>query len=280
MNITANTRPLGLLGYPVTHSKSPQILNEVCRILGIPATYMAYSVCPDHLKEAVNGMRVLNFIGFNVTIPHKVAIIPYLDELDETAEEIGAVNTVLNKDGKLIGYNTDGVGYLRSLQEETAFSLKNKIVTILGAGGAARAVSITLAKAGAAKVFIANRTQSKAEELANVLGTFTSASAVALLQAHEKIAESHLLVNTTSIGMSPHTEVMPVPADYLHPKLLVSDLIYRPEETKLLLSAKQIGARTHGGLGMLLHQAAVAVEHWFNETAPILQMRAILENED
>lgn len=280
MNITASTRPLGLLGYPVSHSKSPQMLNKVCEVLGIPAMYLAYTVAPEELGHAVRGMKALGFIGFNVTIPHKVAIIPFLDELDETAKEIGAVNTVVNKDGKLIGYNTDGVGYLRSLEEETAFSLQDKTVTILGAGGAARAVSITLAKAGVKQMFIANRTVEKAEELANVIETFTSASAVSLPLSHEKIAESHLLVNTTSIGMSPHMEDMPVPADFLHRKLLVSDLIYRPKETRLLQTAKQIGAQTHGGLGMLLHQAAVAVEHWFEKTAPVAQMRVILEKED
>jgi shikimate dehydrogenase len=280
VKITAYTRSLGLLGYPVTHSKSPEMLNEVCNILGIPATYLAYGVKPEDMAEAVKGMRALNFIGFNVTIPHKVAIIPYLDELDETAKEIGAVNTVVNRDGRLIGYNTDGVGYLRSLQEETAFSLQDKTVTILGAGGAARAVSITLAKAGVTEMFVANRTLEKAEELANVLRTFTSAKAVPIQEAQKKIAKSNLLVNTTSIGMSPDTHQTPVPAGFLHAELLVSDLIYRPKETKLLQTAKKIGAKTHGGLGMLLHQAAVAAEHWFGETAPVTQMRAILENED
>ncbi|MCH5583786.1 shikimate dehydrogenase [Shimazuella sp. AN120528] len=279
MNITAHTRPLGLIGYPVTHSKSPEMLNEVCRILGIPAAYLAYPVKPGDLEEAVKGMRALNFIGFNVTIPHKVAIMPYLDELDDTAKEIGAVNTVVNKDGKLIGYNTDGVGYLRSLQEETAVSLQDKTVTILGAGGAARAVSITLAKAGVKEIFIANRTQQKAEKLAESLCIFTRARSVSLSEAQGVIAKSDLLVNTTSIGMSPHTDQTPISADFLHAGLLVSDLIYRPKDTKLLTSAKQMGAQTHGGLGMLLYQAAVAVEHWFGKPAPVAQMRAILEKE-
>jgi shikimate dehydrogenase len=280
MKITAYTHPFGLIGYPVTHSKSPEMLNEVCKILDIPATYLAYSVKPENLAEAVAGMRALNFIGFNVTIPHKVAIIPYLDQLDETAQEIGAVNTVVNQEGRLIGYNTDGVGYLRSLQEETAFTLKNKTVTIIGAGGAARAVSITLAKAGVKEIFVANRTLTRAEELVKALCVFTNAEAVPLQSVQNKITISDLLINTTSIGMSPHTDQTPIPADFLHRNLLVSDLIYRPKDTKLLQAAKKIGATTHGGLGMLLHQAAVALEHWFEKTAPIAQMRAILEKED
>ncbi|WP_028776310.1 shikimate dehydrogenase [Shimazuella kribbensis] len=280
MKLTATTRPLGLIGHPVSHSKSPEMLNEVCKILGIPAVYLAYAVEPNQLEEAVRGMKALGFIGFNVTIPHKVAIIPFLDELDDTAAEIGAVNTVVNQDGKLIGYNTDGVGYLRSLTEETAFSLRDKTVTILGAGGAARAVSITLAKAGVKELFIANRTVEKAEQLSEVVTKWTRASGVSLHESNEEIAKSHLLVNTTSIGMTPSEEHSPIPLEYLHPALLVSDLIYRPKETKLLQRAASIGASTHGGLGMLLYQAAVAVEHWFGQKAPIAQMRTILENGD
>jgi shikimate dehydrogenase len=280
MKITAHTQALGLLGNPVSHSKSPQMLNKVWEILGIPAVYLAYDVQPEQLETAVKGMRALGFVGWNVTIPHKVAIIPYLDKLDATAEEIGAVNTVVQREGQLIGYNTDGVGYLRSLQEDTAFSVEGKTVTILGAGGAARAVCITLAKAGAKEIVIANRTVEKAEALAKVVNTWTKASAVSIYTVADSIARSQLLVNTTSIGMSPHTGVSPVSADVLHPDLLVSDLIYRPKATQLLQDAIAVGAKAHGGLGMLLHQAAVAVEHWYGQQAPIPQMRAILENED
>jgi shikimate dehydrogenase len=280
MKITAYTRPLGLIGHPVSHSKSPEMLNEACRVLGIPAVYLAYAVDPSQLEQAVRGMKAMNFIGFNVTIPHKVAIIPFLEELDDTAAEIGAVNTVVNRDGKLIGYNTDGIGYLRSLTEETAFALHDKTVTVLGAGGAARAVSITLAKAGVKELIIANRTLEKAEQLAEVVNRWTTASGVSLQESSDAIDKSHLLVNTTSIGMSPSQEQSPIPSAYLHPTLLVSDLVYRPRETKLLQMATSIGASTHGGLGMLLYQAAVAFEHWFLQSAPVSKMRTILENGD
>jgi shikimate dehydrogenase len=280
MKITAYTRPLGLIGSPVTHSKSPQMLNKVCEILDIPATYLAYAVEPARLQEAVMGMKALGFIGFNVTIPHKVAIIPFLDELDDTAKEIGAVNTVVNDNGRLVGFNTDGVGYLRSLQEETSFSIEDKSITIIGAGGAARAVSITLAKSGAKEIIIANRTLEKAAELADIANKWTKATAVPLEAIKPSIAGSQLLVNTTSIGMSPNIDESPILMNFLHRDLLVSDLIYRPRETKLLQYAKSVGALTHGGLGMLLYQAAVAVEHWFNQSPPVNQMRAILENED
>jgi shikimate dehydrogenase len=279
MKITATTRPLGLLGYPVAHSKSPQMLNRVCELLNIPAVYLAYAVEPEQLSQAVAGMRAMGFIGFNVTIPHKVAIIPLLDELDETALEIGAVNTVVQRDGKLIGYNTDGIGYLRSLQTETNVDLTGKTVTLLGAGGAARAVATTLAKAGVEKIVIANRTIVKAEELALMVSRWTSTEAVALENVADAVARSQLLVNTTSLGMAPNVDASPIPIEWLHSKLLVSDLIYRPRETKLLQAANSIGAQTHGGLGMLLHQAAVAVEHWFDQAAPLTEMWEILERE-
>lgn len=280
MEITAHTRALGLLGYPVTHSKSPEMLNEVCRILEIPAVYLAFQVEPSQLKEAVAGLRSLHFIGFNVTIPHKVAIIPYLDELDDTAQEIGAVNTVVNRNGKWIGYNTDGVGYLRSLQEEYELPLDQQTVTILGAGGAARAVSITLAKAGVKEIIIANRTLENANSLAKVVGNWTTTSTVSLTDAGQSINRSSLLINTTSIGMTPNVEGVPIPRAYLHKNLIVSDLVYRPRITSLLAAADKIGAKTHTGLGMLLHQAAVAVELWFGKKAPTGAMRAILEKED
>lgn len=279
MNITATTRPLGLLGYPVAHSKSPQMLNRVCEILNIPAVYLAYAVAPEQLPQAVAGMRAMGFIGFNVTIPHKVAIIDLLDELDETALEIGAVNTVVQRDGKLIGYNTDGIGYLRSLQEETNVDLTGKTVTLLGAGGAARAVATTLAKAGIAKLVIANRTVSKAEELAAMTSKWTTTEAIGMENIADTICHTQLLVNTTSLGMSPNIDASPIATELLHSKLLVSDLIYRPRETKLLQAASAVGAQTHGGLGMLLHQAAVAVEHWFDQAAPLKEMWEILERE-
>ncbi len=280
MNITAHTRALGLLGYPVTHSKSPEMLNEVCRLLGVPAVYLAYPVEPAQLKEAITGLRALQFIGFNVTIPHKVAIIPYLDEIDDTAREIGAVNTVVNRGGKLVGYNTDGIGYLRSLQEEHQINMEEQTVTILGAGGAARAVAATLAKAGVKEIIIANRTVERADELAQVVRQWTKVSTVSINDAGKSIARSGLVINTTSVGMVPFVEEIPVPEGYLHRELIVSDLVYRPRVTKLLAAANQVGAKTHTGLGMLLHQAAVAVELWLDKTAPITEMRAILEKED
>jgi shikimate dehydrogenase len=280
MNITADTRTLGLLGCPVSHSKSPEMINEACQRLDVPAVYLAYQVEPELLEKTIAGLRALGFMGFNVTIPHKIAIIPYLDEIDHTAREIGAVNTVVHQDGRLIGYNTDGIGYLRSLQEEQKIVMEEQTVTILGAGGAARAVSIILAKAGVKEIIIANRTVEKAEELAQVARQWTEVSAVPISDSKANIARSTLLINTTSVGMIPHVEETPIPVDYLHPKLIVSDLVYRPRETKFLEAAQQIGAKTHNGLGMLLHQAAVAVELWFDRPAPIAQMRAILEKED
>jgi shikimate dehydrogenase len=206
-----------------------------------------------------------------------VAIIEELDELDATAREIGAVNTVVNRGGRWIGYNTDGPGYLRSLREEVAPRFAEKEVILLGAGGAARAVGYALATAGARKITIANRTLEKAEALKRHLARFVEVDAIALDQAEEAVKRATLVVNTTSVGMYPHTEQMPIPGAWLHDGHIVSDLVYHPPETSLLREAKQKGARIHTGLGMLVHQAAIALELWLNEKAPVEWMKQVLE---
>lgn len=268
---------LGLLGDPVSHSKSPDMMNAALVEMGKPYVYLAFQVNPSGLKEVVQGFKALKVQGYNVTIPHKVAIMDYLDGLDETAREIGAVNTVVKQGDKWIGYNTDGQGYLRSLKEQHRLDLAEQRVAILGAGGAARAVGYTLAKAGVSSMVIANRTAQKAEELARHLSRFTETKAVAMADCQADVEQATLVINTTSVGMVPETEATPIPTEWLSSNQLVSDLVYHPRMTALLRAAAAKGATVHTGEGMLLHQAASALELWLGAPAPIRVMRESLE---
>ncbi|HEY8342982.1 MAG TPA: shikimate dehydrogenase [Calditerricola sp.] len=274
MTITAETRLVGLFGYPVGHSLSPAMHNAAFAALGLNLRYVAFPVPPEHLADAVRALRALSFRGVNVTIPHKVAIVPFLDALDEEARAIGAVNTVIvEADGRLVGTNTDGRGYVRSLLEETGVDLAAQRVLILGAGGAARAVAISLARCGAPRIAIANRTPEKAAELAAHVASYADAWAVPPERLADAVREATLLVNTTSVGMVPHADETPLPPEWLHDGLVVSDLVYRPLKTRLLREAEARGLVTHGGLGMLIHQGALAFERWTGRSAPVALMR-------
>ncbi|UWE02885.1 shikimate dehydrogenase [Laceyella sacchari] len=275
--IDSHTGLLGLLGDPVSHSKSPVMMNAALAELNAPYVYLAFRVSPSALEEAVRGLRALDVKGWNVTIPHKVAIMEHLDGLDDTAREIGAVNTVVKREGKWIGYNTDGAGYLRSLQEQISFEPAEQRVVLLGAGGAARAVGYALAAAGVSSITVANRTVAKAEELAHHLSRYTQTKAVAVNDSRKEIEAATLIINTTSVGMVPRTEEMPIPGEWLNAHHLVSDLVYHPRMTALLQAAKAKGAIIHTGEGMLLHQAALALELWLGKKAPVEVMRKVLE---
>ncbi|GGE14186.1 shikimate dehydrogenase (NADP(+)) [Marinithermofilum abyssi] len=277
MKVNSLTEKTGLLGHPVGHSKSPDMHNEAFALTGFNMVYLAYDVSPEKLPQAVEGMRALGFRGWNVTIPHKVAIMELLDELDDSAKEIGAVNTVVNKESRLIGYNTDGTGYLRSLQEETAMQLTGKRVVLVGAGGAARAVGYALATAGVREITVTNRTTAKAEALASRLSRWVPTRVITAEELQTALQDAALLVQTTSVGMHPDADVSPVNPDWLHSGLVVSDLIYHPRKTKLLQEAEKQGACIHGGAGMLVHQAALAFELWTGHPAPVKKMREVLE---
>jgi shikimate dehydrogenase len=277
MHIDGTTGVVALLGHPVAHSKSPEMMNRAFQAAGLPYLYAAFDVAPEALGDAVRGLRALGVRGWNVTIPHKVAIMEWLDEVDETAQAIGAVNTVVNDNGRLVGYNTDGAGYLRSLREETGLDVTAQHVLIIGAGGAARAVGHALATAGVRHITVANRTTEKAEELAAHLGQWTATDVVGLADINRVLEETTLLVQSTSVGMYPHVDEIPIAPSGLHDRLIVSDLIYRPKWTRLLQEAKKRGARVHSGLGMLLYQAVLAFEHWTGRPAPVENMREVLE---
>lgn len=266
--ITSKTKLVGLFGHPVGHSQSPIMHNAAFREKQLNYVYAAFDISSENLEEAVAGIRGLGLRGVNVTIPHKVTIMPLLDEIDPLANSIGAVNTVVNENGRLIGYNTDGSGYVRSLVEETGIDLTNQIVTMLGAGGAARAVAFTLAERGVKEIRIINRSREKAQRLAESLATRVHVEAMDTAEAQQAIADATLLINTTSIGMYPNIDEMPVNAEYLHKGLVVSDLIYNPLETKLLEKARELGTKTHSGIGMFVNQGALAFELWTGEAAP------------
>lgn len=265
---------VGLIGYPLGHSISPAMHNAAFQKLGLDFEYELFEVDPEGLSDAVNGMRALHIAGFNVTVPHKENIVTLLDEVTKLPHLIGAVNTVLNQEGKLVGYNTDGPGFIESLKEDAGFSPQNKNIVVLGAGGAGRAISIMLAEANAKSVTIADVLEDKAKELANYAGSLfdTKFQAVEANSSElgKAISSADLLVNSTPIGMHPKADKSPLSENIvLHPKLLVYDLVYNPSETKLLKAAKAAGCKTCGGLGMLVRQGALAFSIWTGEEAPL-----------
>jgi shikimate dehydrogenase len=245
--------------------------------LGLNAAYAAFHIDAGQVKAAVEGIRALGFRGVNVTIPHKIEVMDYLDEIDEHALAIGAVNTIVNNNGRLTGYNTDGIGYVRSLKEEADFTVQGKRILMLGAGGAARGVAYALALEGAAEMWIANRTVEKAVELADSLQGHTRTSGIRYDEIDEIRDQVDLIVHNTSIGMHPNVEEVLIDTSWFHEGLTVSDLVYNPLETRLLREAKARGARAHDGLGMFIYQGAYAFEYWTGVAAPVAAMREVVE---
>ncbi|SDC68471.1 shikimate dehydrogenase [Paenibacillus sp. UNCCL117] len=275
--LDSHTVLFGVFGDPIRHSKSPVMLNRAFEVSGINAAYGAFHILPGTLKDAIAGIRALQFRGVNVTVPHKLEVMDYLDEIDEGARIIGAVNTIVNDNGKLIGYNTDGIGYMRSLKEETGLDLRGRNVLMIGAGGAARGVGYAIAKEGAAHIYIANRTKAKAEELAASMSSFASVSGHGLDELGRLAGEAALIVNNTSVGMHPHVDESPMDAALIQADTVVSDLVYNPMLTKFLRDARdQRGAVIHSGLGMFIYQGAYAFEYWTGKPAPIEAMREVV----
>jgi shikimate dehydrogenase len=275
MNISGKTKICALIGDPVEHSMSPVMHNTAYEKLGLDYIYLPFHVKPEGLAKAVVGLRALNVKGFNVTIPHKVSVIPLLDKLDPLAEKIGAVNTVVNRDEELWGYNTDAEGFLRALLAND-IKPEGKSVVVLGAGGASRAISYILAQHGA-RVKIVNRQQELdwAENISRLiqqdLGKETKVYELGQLAG--AIKNTDLLVNATSVGMSPASEASPAPAQLLSQVPAVFDIVYNPLETRLLREARAAGARTIGGVDMLAWQGALAFEKWTGQIAPLDLMR-------
>ena len=272
----APTKLYGIFGYPIGHSLSPLMHNTAFTHHGIDAVYLPFAVHPAHLESAVKAIVALPMHGVNVTIPHKQAVMAWLDDLSPEARLIGAVNTIHLRDGRLYGSNTDGVGFLRSLAEAGS-QVEDCTVLLLGAGGAARAIAVQLCLAGIRRLILANRTPSRAEELAAFLQQNISHADISVITMGETALATHLpytdiVVNATSIGMHDH-DPMILPSTELGPRHLVCDIVYRPLQTRLLRAAQRQGARTVDGLGMLLHQGAQAFEIWTAQAFPIALIR-------
>lgn len=289
IQITGHTRFGGLLGSPVAHSLSPAMHNLSFAALNIDAVYLAFDVTGERLKETVRVFRDLNTYGFNVTMPGKKHVMEYLDEVSRSARLIGAVNTVVNENGKLIGYNTDGTGYTSALREH-GFDPKGKEVTLVGAGGAACAAAVQMALDGVKTLHIVNRKSRSADAayaLAQRINQATSCRAdVTFLEDAQTLADlisgSDLLTNATPIGMAPETEASflkdPSP---LRSSLVVSDMVYNPRMTKLRRQAMEAGCKTIGGTSMLLWQGAEAFRLWTGKQMPVALVRErIFSGED
>lgn len=279
--ITGHTRLACLLGTPVAHSISPMMHNEAFRLLGLDFVYLCFDTKEADLKTMVQSLREMNVCGFNLTMPDKERIIPFLDELSPAARMIGAVNTVKNEGGRLIGHNTDGVGYMRSLLD-AGYDAKNGAMTLLGAGGAASSIAIQAALDGVPALHIVNRrgrSWPNAERLAAQINENTSCRADVTDLADADgvracIRDSRLLTNATSIGMTPNTDSTPITdTGCLHPQLLVSDIIYNPRRTRLLREAEEAGCQVMNGMYMLLYQGAAAFHIWTGQEMPVEEIR-------
>jgi len=273
--ISGRTGICGIIGDPIEHSMSPVMHNAAFKNKGVDYVYLPFRVKKEELGKAIEGMRALNIRGLNITIPHKVAVIQFLDELDPLADKIGAVNTIVNDDGVLTGYNTDATGFLQALLER-GIEPKGKSVVILGAGGASRAISFILAERGSSLVIL-NRTWNKAKICADRISEVFQSEATALKLNRQNLAaalsQADILVNATSVGMSPNINETPVTSNLLKPSLVVFDIVYNPIKTRLQREAEAVGAKTISGLDMLVWQGALAFEKWTGLKAPIGVMR-------
>lgn len=248
-----------VIGDPIAHSRSPEMHTSWFQEEKIDASYIPIHVMPDQLERAVDSLRVLGCSGWNVTVPHKETIIPYLDKLDPLAEKMQAVNTVVRaKDGTLIGYNTDGLGYVRSLEERFPQLKRTAKILIIGAGGAAKGIAFALESKGYIHMTVTNRTLERAEQLASQC----QGQALSIKEAEETLDMYDLLIQTTSVGMTHSIGGSPLSLQSLRKETVVTDIIYTPKETEFLRQARLKGASTMNGLSMFIHQGAIAFSHW------------------
>ena len=277
MNIKGSTNIVGLIGHPVEHSFSPPMHNVAFKELGMDYAYVAFDVEPSNLKSAIEGAKSLNIKGLNVTIPHKIEVMKYLEEIDEIADLIGAVNTIDFKEMK--GYNTDGIGAVKAIEEVT--SIKNTNVVVAGAGGASRAISFYIAKYGADTLTILNRNTEKAENLANDIsqsGLINNVKSDSITQITDYLSDTDILIDTTPVGMHPNVNDTPIAkSEDMHEDLVVFDAVYNPNETVLLNQAIKAGAAPVYGIKMLLYQGAESFKIWTGNNPPVDVMEDALK---
>jgi shikimate dehydrogenase len=280
MEISGRTRVCGIIGDPIEHSLSPVMHNAAFQELNLDFVYVAFRVKKNELREAILGARSLDVHGLNVTMPHKNAVMKYLDEIDPTARSIGAVNTILNDKGRLMGYNTDGAGALKALKEN-GVGLEGKKLLLLGAGGAGRAIAFYAAQE-VEELKILNRTTQKAKELAEALrkkfGKKIDGNSLSAKIIKEELGDADILINATSVGMHPDVDRSLVDPSWLRRDLCVMDIVYNPIETKLAKDARLTGAKVVSGIEMLVYQGAVSFEIWTNHQAPVKVMKEAVLN--
>ena len=274
--IKGSTNIVALIGHPVEHSFSPPMHNRAFEKLNLDYVYVAFDVEPANLKSAIEGAKALNIKGFNVTIPHKISVMEFLDEIDEVARLIGAVNTIDFKNMK--GYNTDGIGAVKAIEEVT--SIKGKNVVIAGAGGASRAISFYIAKYGADAMTILNRNPLKAQNLASDVsnsGLIGEVKSDSISEINAYLADVDILIDTTPVGMHPNVDDEPIATSQnMHEDLVVFDAVYNPNETVLLKEAIKAGAKPVYGIKMLLYQGAESFKIWTGRDAPVDEMEMAL----
>lgn len=279
--LNGETKVAGVIGWPVRHSLSPPMHNAAFAALGLNWVYVPFAVAPEKVGEAMEAIRALALAGLNVTIPHKLAVLPFLEEISTDARILGAANTIVNQAGRLVGHNTDGPGFLRSLRE-IGEDVAGRKVALIGAGGSARSVALAVCRAGAEQLAVVNRTVAKAEGVVAMLrealpGVTAQAVALEENEAEATVRAAEVIIDSTAVGMYPNHEGAPVvPGVWLRAGQVVCDLTYNPRETVLLQAARAAGARTLDGTGMLVHQGALAFEFWTGQPAPVEAMRAAL----
>ena len=282
MDITGGTKLIGIVGFPVSHTLSPRMHNSAFNALGLDISYVPLEVKPEDLPDAIHGLKAMGFLGANVTVPHKVRAAELMDRLEGDAVITGAINTIVLQDGRLIGHNTDGIGFIKSLEEVMKNDLNNASALLIGAGGAARSIAVSLAEKNIKQLSIINRSRQRAEELGDLLKRNFPALPLevrTLDEANEDLViSSKIVINATSIGLEGDLKMPPLAVDKLTKDHVVCDIVYtQSQETPLLSAARGKGANTMGGLGMLLHQGAAAIHLWTGVDPPIDVMREAIE---
>lgn len=282
MAITVDTKMIALLGKPLRQSFSPRMQNEAYEAAGLDYHYFPVEVENDHLGDVINGLKHMNFVGFAVTKPNKIEVMQYLDEIDELAEKMGSCNTIVNNNGKLKGYNTDGEGFVRSLLSETDCKLEDSDFFCFGAGGAGRAICSTLAFRGAKKIYIVDKFEESSKSLVDDINT--KFATVAELVSYENVEEinkivssSDVVINASGIGMYPHLDEVPVSKESLNSSQICFDATYNPLKTKFLVEAESIGCKILNGLGMVINQGAIQYSLWTGLPEPIEEFTKSIE---
>ena len=283
--ITGHTELIGLMAYPIRHSSSPAMHNEAFATLGLDYAYLAFEVDNDTLEDAIKGLRALKMVGSNISMPNKTVVGQYLDELSPAAQMCGAVNTIVNDNGKLIGHITDGIGYMQSLKDNN-IDVIGKKMTIAGAGGAAKAIEVQAALDGVKEISIFNIKDKFWEAAEKTVDTIRSKTDCIVNlydlddkeKLREEIADSYLFAQATGVGMKPLEGQSVIPdKSFFRPDLIVTDTIYSPRETALLKMAKEAGCKTMNGLGMMLFQGDAAFYLWTGKHMPIDHMKEVLD---